>query len=1330
MKKQVITWTAIPHGPQGPLASGDKLGVSVFVSPRLQESGTPTLGDFPDWLKWPETVAPIGFKVAFAGGPTFDAHVVSARPDMDLWHALFTEMTPIIPFVFEDRTNQIVRSYPVGRLQNDIQQRYRNVIQTVAKTPSQFPGIRVLYESFSPLMNRQTRGATLSQNFTAQLRDRKIKAFRPDEQPGGIAGDYQQVDAFLHRTPAGSFTYTADPATHPARPTKANLVDSFDFHKMISALGGYPELLVKLGLVIELEIPFEASIPMGAAATTVSILPSRFGGAPNVRPNTHYSLDNNSGFRARPQPGSYLTGDLLLALSDGKTFEIMQTDVGGTSVKLLGMAESVLQHVERPIAGQPMNQSVPSLRSAGISLIHTGRAYDLAQRFQTAAQQNAAAESNAPVDLYADDLVRGYAIDIWHKMTGKWLSISRRNGTFTFKHAPASKRVLQTEGEACVTMAGTEETGTPNSDLHVHEQIFRWSGWSLAAPRPVTPIGIDGNTSTPETPTELSDPNLTRYGLTINFKAPPHSLPKLRFGHFYKARARMVDVAGNSIDPTAPGAQLPAVQTNAVYYARWEPVIAPAIALRSSITGSPGESMGRLVIRSDFDRSVEAYYADQSSPTYNEYAERHFLPPKTSEMMAETHGMFDNPPPPQAGGKSWYEVIKDTDVSLPQDTKQVLTHTGPVVAPANPLSSPPPQVIRGATYTPTPLDTDHFPLPYLPDPLGEGASFLGLPGIKPGAAFLAATWGGHWPYYGTFRLLLKGIDEHALPALPKWVTSPHPLLTVELPRGETVTVQYSSRPFAAALALLGMWDWIVLSGLGGALLKAAQEGLVWLLTPFHEMTLVHAVQHPLVKPGFSQRFFAARQPGATSALLVDMPMPISGNSTVKMDLTAQWYEPVDDVTQTGPAVQSHNGHISEIPINYGDTTVAFPAANPAEASDRNKLFTHEFNNTKYHRVSYTAVGTTRYREYFPFTKDELAAKPDLITRSSDTGAISAPTPDHAAAASVVDATHRLPSGVIDVPSSARPQSPNLLYVLPIFSHSAAAVPSGIGTLRLGGGLRVYLERPWYSSGEGELLGVVLPAVHPPLSFVPRQPDPSHITQWGIDPIWRSFNPPTPTSPPLSAFVHAVRTGNNLTIDEQAGVTVAVAGHEVTYDPDRRLWYADVLISGGLAYYPFIRLVLARYQPNSIANAYLSRLVLADFSQIAPDRLATVIFDGKVPQRMTVTVVGQAPLRTTNIIEVSMEQQISRYPEADADVGWVPVQQDPVVLHGATVKNETVWTGAYSLPKLSTPLPPLRLVLREYELYPGSGAAELAATLVQGTAMRLVYAETLDVLLPI
>jgi hypothetical protein len=761
----------------------------------------------------------------------------------------------------------------------------------------------------------------------------------------------------------------------------------------------------------------------------------------------------------------------------------------------------------------------------------------------------------------------------------------------------------------------------------------------------------------------------------------------------------MVDLAGHAADPTAAETQPTLVHTAPEPYLRWEPVVAPPMLLRRSVSGSPGESLGRLVIRSDVDTSVEAYFAAQPAPTYNLYAERHFLPPTISQIMAETHGRFDGSPP---AGKTWYQVIVEKDVLPDVDVQP---------DPAHP---------DDARIVAHPYDVDHVPLPYLPDPLAVGASFLALPGYPAAMPFTAPVFAGPWPEYETFRLIVKGASgPNDTPAPPLWNGSQH-TLSVELPQAEVVTIRASSRLAATGLLLLGMWQWLVEVGLGGLWLQPALHGLVWLLTPFREITLVHAVQHPLIVPEFTKRLVAERDLGSTRATLVDQPIPISGKSTIKLDIYAAWHEPVDDLTQPGPTVLEGQAHLAESPVQYTDTTVVFNPGDPTH--------TQEFHDTKYRRVSYNPVATSRFREYFPFTDADLQADPGLITSGNPPVGTPEPDPTHAAPPPAPSG-----SGVIDVPNSARPLAPAVLYAVPTFGWQTGIGKQGeLISSRAGGGLRIYLERPWYSSGEGELLGVVLANESRLLKFpvttllralITNTVDPSHITRWGVDPLWLSGPLPHPYAPMLDSFPAAVQRGTNLSIDEQQGVKVAVAGHDVSYDPDRRLWYCDIELDTAGAYYPFVRLALARYQPISVTDAHLSRIVLADFHQIAPDRTATVLVS-KDPSLLRVTVTGPVPYRTTNQVFVRLEEQLPF--STDPDTGWVPVpdaeQQLPFAQEGTT----GIWSGNFSVPAFTPPLPALRLVVAEYELYPGSGdTLAIAAT----PARRLVYAEVLDVLIP-
>lgn len=61
-----------------------------------------------------------------------------------------------------------------------------------------------------------------------------------------------------------------------------------------------------------------------------------------------------------------------------------------------------------------------------------------------------------------------------------------------------------------------------------------------------------------------------------------------------------------------------------------------------------------------------------------------------------------------------------------------------------------------------------------------------------------------------------------------------------------------------------------------------------------------------------------------------------------------------------------------------------------------------------------------------------------------------------------------------IKSSAPPPAPELLYVIPTFGWVRSEDETTKKSWRRGGGLRVYLNRPWNVSGYGEMLAVILP----------------------------------------------------------------------------------------------------------------------------------------------------------------------------------------------------------------------------------------------------------------
>jgi hypothetical protein len=290
--------------------------------------------------------------------------------------------------------------------------------------------------------------------------------------------------------------------------------------------------------------------------------------------------------------------------------------------------------------------------------------------------------------------------------------------------------------------------------------------------------------------------------------------------------------------------------------------------------------------------------------------------------------------------------------------------------------------------------------------------------------------------------------------------------------------------------------------------------------------------------------------------------------------------------------------------------------------------------------------------------------------------------------------------------------------------------------RKGGGLRVYLDRPWFSSGEGELLGVVLPQQ----SGMPDEAFRPYVTMWGIDPIWDGRNVPS-TMPLAEQFTNAVSVGKNLSLSELTstqmpiGPKVSVAGHKVEYDEERQLWYSDIVIDPQSAYMPFIRLALARYQPKSVNNAHLSRVVLADYAQLVPDR--TLIADRKSDSKLTVVVRGTSVYTGSWLgsgpseIEACLERQ---RPGAKDELGWLPVPDTNVTLKSKQATAlMTMWTGEINIPQGHSGK--YRLIVKEYERYavdkPFSEDGTTPAPNIhlsqqsRPTDRRLVYADAIE-----
>ena len=124
MRRQTVTWTALPNGVRGS-GSEARLRLTALLTPRLwTDEGlpAPTLSQFPDFLDWPTTA--LQFEVQFGTLPPVPATRVSDPPDSTLWRALFGPATFVRPYLFPPLVDRPIRSYPVGNVNAFLRKQY------------------------------------------------------------------------------------------------------------------------------------------------------------------------------------------------------------------------------------------------------------------------------------------------------------------------------------------------------------------------------------------------------------------------------------------------------------------------------------------------------------------------------------------------------------------------------------------------------------------------------------------------------------------------------------------------------------------------------------------------------------------------------------------------------------------------------------------------------------------------------------------------------------------------------------------------------------------------------------------------------------------------------------------------------------------------------------------------------------------------------------------------------------------------------------------------------------------------------------------------------
>lgn len=1243
-----------------------KLKLSVFVSHRLYgASATLKAGAYADALGWGSKK--FSFSVLINGKALPGEAVQTSKIVNGLWEALIVSDIPVK--AFEDKTAKIVniQTLSTAHLAAMVEGAYQAVLET--SPTEKLPAKLWMEQHLAPFQIAESPRPRVS---PGRLRTPQSppdpQAAQPVQIRQALEGKLQawRVQGKELALDADGFKTVAFEAVKFHEPFKnaalALVKPKMDYHEILAALSAYPELLRAIGLVFDLEVP----LPAGMAANgTVEVRAAYAKDASTVDRymKTAYILaPAKKQFMARPKPGSEIVDGMLAVGGEG--YFLTQIDIDGVTLKLANLASNFVG-VARKKRNATENATLPSLRSTGISLQKSSRA-----KLVKAQLAQAAKLKNDDAVLYYDDVVRGYRVDIADR--GVWRSLCGRTGTCKIKSLAVDEN---TEGWVSTALTSAPDDADGTGPKKLHECLWTWSGWSLSIERPGKHLDEDGRLIDEEN--QLHD----QVKLEVNLMVPKGSLPTLRFGRKYKMRARAVDLAGNSLPVTAESSGIQ--ETESVVYSRFDPVLAPGMYPTAPV--GYGESENHIVIRKF-----------KKTPNAVKETKRIVVPPEGGVSLAEQHGRFDGPdgkPDPEA----YRKIIEPHDNS-------------------NPLEP----IIRG------PLSD----MPYLVDPAARGIRVRYTapepPEQKPKEETVYATFPGSWPKIGSVTLIVAPAAGTAHPT----PSSAETTVTIPLRPGEIVDAEINSttnevhipqmgvlnwRPVLAQPALkpistkfltlshtpetvqrVASPTWTKVNTPAFANLKASvSEGKVWLVTPDRDFTMVYATQIPEADAAFDPGFLFKRDPGSTS-LKVGGRVVLSASAKDCVLKTHAWS--TDEVEAW--AAYTDDLDLIEEKVRKTKTRsvkgTAFKVLIGRDEFSKKPNVQHELGDTKHHEITYTLRAHSRFRKYFDPNWDES----EFIRESK-------PFTVHA-------------------PSTARPASLPVNYIIPTFGWSMDVKPAGIVSRRQGDGLRVYIHRPWFTSGNGERLGIVLPTTE----VTVNNPLYRYVTLFGADPIYGGGKVP---SMPTPAHFKGAQASGTLRIEEVPGASVVVASYPVEFDEERQLWYADLQIeTGGGAYFPFVKLALARYQEYSLPGLELGPIAAADFMQLAPDRSATLVWEGPQAFRVSLSGIRSTGASPGRIVIGSIEEKTGR----GAEGVWIPTVVDGKELEqivpfaGLGLSRAIDEAGKFTLPA-SRESKEYRLVVSEYEVFPADTYDEpLQAggmnpmALLPKTNRRLVYLDVI------
>jgi hypothetical protein len=661
-----------------------------------------------------------------------------------------------------------------------------------------------------------------------------------------------------------------------------------------------------------------------------------------------------------------------------------------------------------------------------------------------------------------------------------------------------------------------------------------------------------------------------------------------------------------------------------------------------------------------------------------------------AQVTAEQLGVFDDAFRPGADRATRHEIY--TAISMRDAGAPDAASTGPTADTTFAQA-------LGKQFAPVPagdLETR-----YLLDPMAVGVSLLDIP--QPGQhTILPFRRAGH-----RFDRMVCRIRARAATASSVTPEPDKGLVSVDLARGEirNVDVACGLEP----RELERMWLWGALLPVSLRTPAAAQHACAGRnigLTPSQHVQLVHAVR--LARPAKLGVRLNEKAPESPEVAF-DVDLQAERDVVGLVDITASWTDPFDDgvsaVTSPEPSGQRVPDALAfQVPRDDPGTAAgASPVRLDAAGRFRGVLRTSTlFPDARHRRVTFNTRSVSRFADCFP-------ADMDLVRPGT-------------------------PTAEVRIPNAQRPVPVTLLDAVPTFTwegpgseETRKPTTTSFRRARRGDSVRLGLARPWFLSGPGELLGVVV------FPSGPWSDDPvlgKYASCWAADPVRTTVAPPALGT----TIANAALTRSGVVLPELLldGVRLAklpvsgalatcdVFGFPVHFDLERNAWVCDIAMKAN-AYSPFVRFAVTRFQPESLpalrnaalapdaftrADCCCSSIVLTQPIQLIVNRTLEVSLQSTGFATITLSGPGY-PAQTTSRVHAVRAYVQTTTAAAPTDFDWSALDDtarpaaEALQPNAGSSESNTAWT--VKVPIRARGSVRQRIMLIEEEMIQGVGS---------------------------